>query len=122
MIENLKGTFAKLRERAVPIAEASLERTRRSAKSLCGYVRSVTDRMTVKERLLVLFAVGLVIGFGVKAAANGSITIGYQDYSLKGKGKPYDLNEVQRRVAAKAASVSAGEADPTTAPAGGSCQ
>ncbi len=122
MIENAKELLATLKEKSSPLATETLNRMRKKTRSLCGYVRSVTDRMTVKERLLVLFAVGVVIGFGVKAVSNGTLTIGYQDYALKGKSQAYDLNEIQRKVIEKNASVAAGAADPTAVPEGGSCQ
>ncbi|MEI7749413.1 MAG: hypothetical protein WCJ25_00215 [Candidatus Moraniibacteriota bacterium] len=122
MIEDSKEMIAKIREKAASIAEVALGRLKRSALSARTYVASVVGRMTVKERLLVLFAVGLVLGFGVKTAANGSVTIGYQDYTLKGKGATYDLNEVARRVAEKNAAIATGAEDPAATPSGGSCQ
>jgi len=122
MIEDSKEVIAKLREKVAPIAEVAVGRVKRSAGSARAYVVSVVGRMTMKERLLVLFAVGLVLGFGVKTAANGSVTIGYQDYTLKGKGGTYDLNEVARRVAEKNAAIATGAENPTATPSGGSCQ
>jgi hypothetical protein len=122
MTGNAKEMLAKLREKACPIAKASLGRAKAGAASAHGYVRSVAGRMTVKERLLVLFAVGVVLGFGIKTTAGGFVTIGFQDYSVKGKGQAYDLNELERRVAEKSAVSSSEEVDPTTSVAGGQCQ
>lgn len=110
-----------LRAKAAPLARKSLSGVERSVGKACAYARSVVARMTVKERLLVLFAFGLVIGFGIKTAATGTITIGYLDYSLKTAVKPYDLNEIQRRVAEKSLS-GAAETDQAVTPSGGSCR
>ncbi|HWQ60028.1 MAG TPA: hypothetical protein VN420_02665 [Candidatus Fimivivens sp.] len=121
MIENPKEYISKLREKAAPMATRSLAETRRTVRSVCLYVRSIVSRMTVKERLMILFAVGLVIGFGVKTVATGSVTIGYQDFALKTETKAYDLNEIQRRVAEKALGGSSESDEPVT-PSGGSCR
>jgi hypothetical protein len=122
MIGNAKEIFAKLQARATPIAEDSLRKMKTSIRSARGFACSMVGRMTMKERLLVLFAFGVVLGFGVKTVAGGFMTIGYQDYSVKGKGGAYDLNLLQRKVAEKNASAASTQADTTEAPAGGQCQ
>ncbi len=122
MTGNAKEILAKLRAKAEPIAQDSLGKVKASVCSARGYACSIVGRMTVKERLLVLFAVGVVLGFGVKTAAGGFITIGYQDYSVKGKGGAYDLNLLQRKVAEKNASMTSDQADAAAVPAGGQCQ
>jgi hypothetical protein len=122
MREKLQEILANLWEQATPLAEESLARLKQSTKSVRTYVCSIVGRMTVKERLLVLFAFGLVIGFGIKTTSSGSITIGYQDYTLKGSSGAYDLNAIERKVAEKNAATASGMVDPTATPSGGSCQ
>lgn len=50
-----------------------------------------------KERFLMIFALGMVLGFGVKTLAQESITIGYRDYSVS-KNEVYDLIALQKKV------------------------
>lgn len=122
MTGNAKELFAKLRERMAPLAEAAIRRIRSSAAKARVYVASVVGRMTVKERLLVLFAIGIVFGFGCKTVAGGFVTMGYQDYTLKASGRAYDLNELERRVAQKNESQGSDQTDATAMPEGGQCQ
>lgn len=123
MTGNAKEMLAKLREKAAPLAATSLEKAKSGVGSVRRKACSMVGRLTVKERLLVLFAIGVVLGFGVKTTAGGYVTIGYQDYSLKGKRQAYDLNEVQRRVAEKNAQQASGAVESGAANnEGGSCQ
>ncbi|NTW29736.1 MAG: hypothetical protein HGA33_00475 [Candidatus Moranbacteria bacterium] len=122
MTGNAKELLARLRARSTPLAEAAIRRMRSSVTKVQESVTSVVGRMTVKERLLVLFAVGIVFGFGIKTVASGFVTMGYQDYTLKEGGRAYDLNELERRVAKKNESQTSDQADATTVPEGGQCQ
>jgi hypothetical protein len=119
-LQRLPGFFRSFSARALSVSEAFLERAPESTDSflkkagallrpvfagirslfvrMTSYVGSVFGRMTVRERMLVLFAVGAALGFGIKTIASGFLTIGYQDYTLKSAREPYDLNEVERRL------------------------
>ncbi len=99
--ESAPESVAGIVERATASDRPVFPGIRKSFMSVRRYAVSVGDRMTVKERLLVFFAIGAVIGFGAKAIASGSLTIGYQDYTLKTRRQPYDLNEIERRLAEK---------------------
>lgn len=48
-----------------------------------------------------LFAIGLVIGFGLKTWAENNITIGYEDYKLEESGTLYDLNQLEAKFLAE---------------------
>lgn len=52
---------------------------------------------SAKERLLLVFVLGIVLGFGAKTMATESITIGYRDYSVA-KNEAYDLMALQKKV------------------------
>lgn len=52
---------------------------------------------SAKERLLMIFVFGVVLGFGAKTVATESITIGYRDYTVS-KGGTYDLIALQKKV------------------------
>lgn len=69
-----------------------------------------------RERLFVIFAIGIVLGFGMKTIAHERLTIGYQDYTLSNQ-KAYDLIVLQKKVAEKS-----GQATFSGAATGGSCQ
>jgi len=119
-LEHLPELFRSISKRVRSVTEDVLERAPESTDALLkkagvllrpvltgvrslfvrmtSYVGSVFGRMTVRERMLVLFAFGAALGFGIKTIASGFLTIGYQDYTLKSVHRPYDLNEVERRL------------------------
>ncbi|NTW45703.1 MAG: hypothetical protein HGB18_01450 [Candidatus Moranbacteria bacterium] len=115
--------YGKVRERALAVSNVACGKVRGCVRSTVSYGDSVVTRMTLKERLIVLFVIGLAIGFGVKTIAGGIVTIGYQDYTLRPGAGAYDLNELQRRVSQKnAESAALGGQEQEAAPEGGSCQ
>ncbi len=93
---------------------------------LQGYTRKSVDfgkGLSRTERLAILFAIGIIAGYGVKLAARDAITIGYDDYTLKGSERAYDLLEMERRQ--KEAAVSDMEAsgdDTSVIDTGATCQ
>lgn len=124
LVESLSPACSNVRERIAPIAGMTCGRLRECVGSVVRYSDSVVTRMSVRERLTVLFVIGLALGFGVKSIAGGFMTIGYQDYSVKGSRAAYDLNELQRAVAERnaAAAVTGEESASPSQPQGDACR
>ena len=59
---------------------------------------SLIGRLSSRERMALLFAAGLIVGFAAKTVASEYLVIGYRDYTTK-SSTTYDLIELQRNVA-----------------------
>jgi hypothetical protein len=59
----------------------------------------MTSKLSRTEHFMLIFVFGIIIGFGMKTAANGHLTIGYRDYTT-GSTNTYDFIELQKKVAA----------------------
>ena len=68
-------------------------------------------------RVLGLFVVAVALGIAVKTESATRLTIGFQDYTVKHDPARYDLNEIERQVAAKGPA----SGSPAGLPTGGSC-
>jgi len=89
-------------------------------------VAALGKGVTKTERMIVLFSVGIVLGYGAKLAVRETVTIGYADYTLKGSERAYDLVEMERRQKESAASETEAEPsleeDTSEVGAGATCQ
>jgi hypothetical protein len=79
------------------VAEATKDTVGRRWASVRGYFSSLLGKLSRKEQLVIIFAIGLVIGFGVKVVSNEYVTIGYRDYTAR-NAKAYDLIALQKKV------------------------
>lgn len=78
------------------VARQWAEKGRRLYERRIGTVLLGLSRM---ERLVIILAIGIAIGYGLKRFATETITIGYQDYMLSETGSTYDLLAMQKRLA-----------------------
>ncbi len=78
----------------------------------------MASKLSRTERFMLIFVFGIIIGFGMKTAANGQLTIGYRDYTAQSVGT-YDLIELQKKVAETGGT---GAFSGSAAQIGGSCQ
>ncbi|OGI14121.1 MAG: hypothetical protein A3E38_02165 [Candidatus Moranbacteria bacterium RIFCSPHIGHO2_12_FULL_54_9] len=62
------------------------------------YARLVTRGEYTKRDLIILFILAILLGIALKSAAVQTITIGYDDYTLRHQGTLYDLNAIQRKL------------------------
>lgn len=100
------------------VEETFKETMRARYTSIRGSFIEMASKLSRTERFMIIFVFGIVIGFGMKTAANGHITIGYRDYTAQSTGT-YDLIELQKKVAETGGtSAFSGSA----AQMGGSCQ
>lgn len=65
--------------------------------ALSSALSKFVGSFSAKERLIMLFVFGVVLGFGAKIIATDSITMGYRDYTVS-KGGTYDLIALQKKV------------------------
>lgn len=80
------------------VTETAKETFRQRFESFRENIASMTAKLSFKERIAIIFVIGFIVGFGMKTAANGYVTIGYRDYTAKNVAT-YDLIELQKRVA-----------------------
>lgn len=80
------------------VTEVAKEKIRERWETIRGRAVSILGKLSPRERLVLLFAIGIIIGFGMKTAANGSLTIGYRDYTAR-NANAYDLIALQKKVA-----------------------
>lgn len=59
--------------------------------------------------LAILFIVAFIVGVGVKSLLNNVLTIGYEDYTLKGSENALDLNLIQKNLIEKGEALAVGE-------------
>lgn len=118
MDEKLKGIADDIRKRSEKLYADVRGRTRTTTDRIDAYAKSAIGRLSMRERLVLIFAVGIALGFVVKNFANQNVTIGYDDYTVRNQGKAYDLIAMQKQLAEKALS---GDTTSST-PVGGSCQ
>ncbi|MEI6650783.1 MAG: hypothetical protein WCL23_05130 [Candidatus Moraniibacteriota bacterium] len=119
MDERLQNAVDELKKRTETICSVIKKRSRTTTDRIDAYAKSAIDRLSVKERLVIIFAIGIALGFAVKHSASQNVTIGYDDYTVKNQGKAYDLIAMQKKLAEKALS---GESTAAQAPQGGVCQ
>lgn len=55
-----------------------------------------------REAFIIIFVISFGLGIGVKSLLNDVLTIGFEDYKLKGSENALDLNRVEKNVIAKA--------------------
>jgi hypothetical protein len=92
------------------------------AKASVRKIASFANGLSATERLIIIFAIGIVIGYGVKLTVRDTLTIGYDDYTLKGSERSYDLLEMEKRQKEEVESAStSGEAAAVT-DSGATCQ
>ncbi|NTW14504.1 MAG: hypothetical protein HGA31_05765 [Candidatus Moranbacteria bacterium] len=118
MDEKLKGIADDVRKRSEKLCTEVRGRARTTVDRIDTYAKSAIGRLSMQERLVLIFAIGIALGFVVKNYANQNVTIGYDDYIVKNQGKAYDLIAMQKQLAEKALS---GDTTSST-PVGGSCQ
>lgn len=114
--EETKELVHEAQTEEVFVAEIAKRTMRERVRPICQRVKASFEKLSPKERIVLIFVVGLIIGFGIKTAANGRFVIGYRDYTAK-NDKAYDLIQLQKEVA-KRGSGSAFSGTPT---GGGSC-
>ena len=97
--EKREGTLAKAEEMAEGLRKEGIERMRAVGKTAQQSVRGFVSGLSKTERFVIIFAIGIVIGYGVKLAARDTVTIGYDDYTLRTSEQSYDLVEMEQRLA-----------------------
>lgn len=126
-MEDMKAKATEALSRYRKEAARLLAEGKRSALSAKDSARSAGKRLSRNEKLAIILAVGIVIGYGVKLTFRDDVTMGYQDYTVEySSGKPYDLLEMERELDRKQAEAAAaamtGEAVEAIPEDGGSCQ
>lgn len=81
------------------VAEAAREGFRRRWLSIRKKCDAFVGKLSPRDRLVILFAIGIIVGFGAKTIAASTITIGYRDYTAP-EDTAYDLLDLQKKVAA----------------------
>lgn len=79
-------------------AESSGERVKSHLASVKKKYEAFIGGLSMRHRLLIIFAIGIIAGFGMKTLAASTITIGYRDYTA-GREGAYDLIALQKKVA-----------------------
>lgn len=126
-MKDMKEQATKALSRYRKEADRLLAEGRRRAASAKSSVRSAGKRLSRNEKLAIILAVGIVVGYGAKLAFRDTVTMGYQDYTVRhSAGEPYDLLEMERELDRKqaeaAAAAIAGEAVEEMPIDGGSCE
>jgi hypothetical protein len=80
------------------VEEVAKETLRERWGSLRTNASALFGKLSSRERIALIFIVGIAIGFGAKTMATGSLTIGYRDYTTRNTDT-YDLIALQKKVA-----------------------
>lgn len=101
----LKEIFAKAVTQAKNMGEDLLFWLRENAFLKDGrisfkdtYARVVVRREYAKHDLIALFIIAVILGAGLKSIATGTVTIGFEDYTLAPEETLYDLNALQKKL------------------------
>jgi len=81
------------------VAVSIKETATRFWQSIRKQARMLIGKLSSRERLAVIFVIGLIIGFGIKTVASEYITMGYRDYTAKNTNV-YNLIDLQKKVTA----------------------
>jgi len=68
-------------------------------RDLIGCMREKMRHMP--SELILLFVLGVIIGFVLKDTIGRTITVGYDDYKIVGEEARYDINVLERNVNAE---------------------
>lgn len=117
ILSQARGRFDRLRQEVAKRSTAAL-------KNVTGIVRGTGKRLSRNERLAIVLAIGIIIGYGVKLSLRDDVTIGYQDYTVPKEGATYDLILMQQQLAEQQAedAMSDTTTDAATVEDAGSCQ
>jgi hypothetical protein len=94
----------------------TFERKPSLREKMCDRMRTFFGKFSPRQKIALLFVLGIVLGAGTKAAAHDRITMGYRDYTAS-KTNAYDLIGLQKKVAAQGGSTAVTGGVPTA----GSC-
>lgn len=89
---------SEVKDEEIFVAEAAKESVRRRWMSIRKGYDAFVGKLSARDRLVILFVIGILVGFGAKTIAASTVTIGYRDYTAP-KEDAYDLIELQKKVA-----------------------
>lgn len=124
--EKQGGMLAKAEEETEGLRKKGTGRLGALGGKMRQSFRDVVGGLTSTERLIIIFAVGIVLGYGVKLAVRDTVTIGYDDYTLRSQERSYDLLEMEKRLSeaqmTEQTESSDGTSESAVAPTGSTCQ
>lgn len=96
--EETEELVSEVKDEEIFVAEAAKESLKRRWMSVRKKYDTFVAKLSARDRLVILFAIAIIVGFGAKTIAASTITIGYRDYTAP-KEDAYDLIELQKKVA-----------------------
>ena len=96
--EETEELVNEVKDEEIFVAEAAKESVRRRWMSARKKYDSFVAKISTRDRLVILFVIGAIVGFGAKTMAASTVTIGYRDYTAPKEGA-YDLIGLQKKVA-----------------------
>lgn len=96
--EETEELVNEVKDEEIFVAEAAKESIRRRWMSAKKKYDSFVAKLSTRDRFVIIFAIGIIVGFGAKTMAASTITIGYRDYAAPKEGA-YDLIGLQKKVA-----------------------
>lgn len=95
--EETEELVSEVKSEELFVAEATKDTLKRRFASAKGKACALVAKLSPKERMVAIFVIGIVLGFGAKTLATSSVTIGYRDYTAPKEGA-YDLIALQKKV------------------------
>lgn len=96
--EETEELVSEVKDEEIFVAEAAKESVRRRWMSVRKKCDAFVAKLSMRDRLVIIFVIAITVGFGAKTIAASTITIGYRDYAAPKEGA-YDLIELQKKVA-----------------------
>lgn len=96
--EETEELVSEVKDEEIFVAEAAKEGLRRRWVSVRKRYDSFVGNLSMRDRFVIIFAIGIIVGFGTKTMAASTVTIGYRDYTAP-REDAYDLIELQKKVA-----------------------
>lgn len=96
--EETEELVSEVKDEEIFVAEAAKEGVRRRWISVRKRYDACVARLSIRNRLMIVFVIAIAVGFGAKTMAASTIMIGYRDYAAP-KEDAYDLIELQKKVA-----------------------